>query len=95
MTHSLPGIKCKVTLTFKTTTRIALNLAWNVRPVSRANLTALRENSLPPSSEFPHYDFGGSRLLRSTDRYLLDYKLPVPIRENSESDIEITTSNLS
>jgi hypothetical protein len=81
-------------LTIKTTTRIALNLAWNVRPVRRANLTTLRENSLPPSSEFSDYGFGCSRLLRSTDRYLPDYKLHVAVRENSESDIEIP-SNLS
>jgi hypothetical protein len=41
-------------LTIKTTTRRALNLSWNVRPVRRANLIKLRKNSLPPSSEFFH-----------------------------------------
>jgi hypothetical protein len=95
MTHFLHGTKCKVMLTKKTTRRSALNLAWNVRPVRRANLTTLREKSLPPSSEFLHHSDGRSRLLRSTERYLPAYKLPVQIRENSESGIEITTSNLS
>ena len=95
MTHFLHGTKCKVVLTIKTTTRSALNLAWNVRPVRRANLTTLREKSLPPSSEFLHHSDGVSRLLRSTDKYLPAYRLPVPIRENSESGIEITTTNLS
>jgi hypothetical protein len=82
-------------LTIKTATLIALELSWNVRPVRRANLTTLRENFLPPSAGFLHQSDGGSRLLRSSDRYLPTYKLPVPIRENSEFDTEITTSNLS